>query len=82
MTKMIATKGFTYGTRRLAADEPFAARSRQDARVLFAIGRARYETADGRAGPAPAPSAPIAKPAPKKAATPKKTAAPRRPKQA
>lgn len=78
MTKMIAAKGFTYGTRRLTADEPFEARTAQDARLLHAIGRARYETADGRAPAAPA--APKPKPVKKNAAAPKKPAAPRRPK--
>lgn len=79
MTKMIASKGFTYGTRRLMADEPFEARTTQDARLLHAIGRARYETADGRAA---SPAAEQPKPAPraKKATAPKKPAAPRRPK--
>lgn len=77
MTKMIAAKGFTYGTRRLTADEPFEARTAQDARLLHAIGRARYETSDGRA---PAVLAGQPKQVKKRAPAPKKPAAPRRPK--
>lgn len=49
MRDLIATKGFTYGTRRLTAEDPFSARTAEDARLLVALGRARYVTADGRA---------------------------------
>jgi hypothetical protein len=41
MPDLIATQRFTYGTRRLKADAPFKA-SKQDARVLVALGKARY----------------------------------------
>lgn len=40
---MKATKAMAYGTRRLKAGDPFEA-SRQDARVLNAIGKAEYST--------------------------------------
>lgn len=49
MTKMIAAKGFTYGTRRLQAGDLFQVNSRHDARALVALGRAQYETAIGSA---------------------------------
>lgn len=39
--KMIATRGMTYGTRRLMAKEEFEANSSSDARILEAIGRAK-----------------------------------------
>lgn len=68
MPDMIAAKGFTYGTRRLKADEPFTARSKDDARLLQALGRARYATAEGRADDAEPP---------KPAAAPKPPSAPR-----
>lgn len=80
MPQMIATKRLTYGTRRLMADEPFTARTTGDARLLVALGNARYVTADAKAGAA-RPVAPKAKPAPK-AAKPKTPRAPRKPKQA
>jgi hypothetical protein len=54
---LIATKGLRYGTRRLLAEENFTAR-RRDARLLVAIGKARYVTADAVA----ADTAPAAKP--------------------
>lgn len=55
MVDMIATKGLTYGTRRLVADDAFTARNRRDARILAGIGKARY--ADGPAEPKkPAPA--------------------------
>ncbi|MFC5607757.1 hypothetical protein [Variovorax soli] len=44
MPELIATRRFTYGTRRLQADDPFPA-TKQDARVLTALGKARYATA-------------------------------------
>ena len=50
MTQMIANKRLTYGTRRLTADEPFTARTSSEARLLAALGNARYVTADARAG--------------------------------
>lgn len=73
MPAMIAAKGFTYGTRRLKAEDPFSARSKEDARLLHALGRARYATASGQAGEANPP-----KPVP----APKKPRAPRKPKRA
>lgn len=45
---LIATKGLRYGTRRLKADDDFTANKR-DARLLVAIGKARYHTEDARA---------------------------------
>lgn len=51
---LIATKGLRYGTRRLLAEDDFTAPKR-DARLLVAIGKARYRTEDARAAPAPAP---------------------------
>lgn len=41
MVDLIATKSMTYATRRLKADVQFSARPR-DARLLVAIGKARY----------------------------------------
>lgn len=40
MTILIATKTLTYDTRRLRPGDEFVARSRRDARVLKAIGKA------------------------------------------
>lgn len=59
--ELTATKGLRYGTRRLQADDDFTANKR-DARVLVAIGKARYRTEDARAADetprrAPAPAA-------------------------
>lgn len=48
MPDMICTKGMWYGTRRLQPDDRFEATTR-DAKVLAAIGKARYQTVDGRA---------------------------------
>ena len=48
---LTATKGLRYGTRRLMADDEFTARKR-DARLLVAIGKARYRTTDARAAKA------------------------------
>ena len=45
MPELIATRRLSYGTRRLQAAEPFTA-SKQDARVLVALGRATYRTAE------------------------------------
>ncbi len=60
MADMIANKSMRYGTRRLLPDDGFTASSR-DARVLHAIGKARYATrdmvaVDERPARAPAPS--------------------------
>lgn len=44
MVDMIATKKLKYGTRRLTAGDPFEARHDRDARLLIAIGKARYAT--------------------------------------
>lgn len=57
MVDLIATKSMTYATRRLKADDGFGAKPR-DARILVAIGKARYATADAIA----ADTAPAAKP--------------------
>ncbi|KAK0332942.1 hypothetical protein LTR94_022933 [Friedmanniomyces endolithicus] len=46
-TNLIATKTLRYGTRRLMADDGFQARPR-DARLLVAIGKARYATEDAK----------------------------------
>lgn len=43
MADMIAKKSMRYGTRRLLPDDDFTANNR-DARVLNAIGKARYAT--------------------------------------
>lgn len=79
MTQMIANKRLTYGTRRLMADQPFTARTSGDARLLVALGNARYVTADAQAVD---PQQPKAKAAPKPKAPPKAktTRAPRKPK--
>lgn len=45
MRDLIATKGLRYGTRRLQAEDTFSAKPR-DARLLVAIGKARYATTD------------------------------------
>ena len=42
-TPLVATKALRYGTRRLQAEDPFTA-GRRDARLLVAIGKARYAT--------------------------------------
>lgn len=53
---LIATKGLRYGTRRLLAEDDFTAPKR-DARLLVAIGKARYRTEGARAAtPTPAPT--------------------------
>jgi hypothetical protein len=44
MTELIATKSLSYNTRRMQADDAFTAKSPRDARVLTAIGKARYAT--------------------------------------
>lgn len=51
MVDLIATKAMTYATRRLKAEDAFGAKSR-DARILVAIGKARYATADAVAADA------------------------------
>ena len=51
-TSLIATKSLRYGTRRLMAEDGFQARSR-DARLLVAIGKARYATEDAKAADDP-----------------------------
>lgn len=60
--ELTATKGLRYGTRRLQAEDDFTA-SKRDARLLVAIGKARYRTEDARAAeetprraPAPPPA--------------------------
>ncbi|WP_313444515.1 hypothetical protein [Brevundimonas sp.] len=45
MADLIATKTMTYATRRLQAEDTFTA-SRRDARILVAIGKARYVSSD------------------------------------
>lgn len=43
MPALIATRRFIYGTRRLSADDSFEANN-TDARILVAIGKAKYAT--------------------------------------
>lgn len=55
MVDLIATKSMGYATRRLKPEDPFQASGR-DARLLVAIGKARYATTDAVAvGSKPAP---------------------------
>jgi len=63
--QMVATKAMTYSTRRLQADDLFPAK-RRDARLLVAIGKARYAegTQEAPAKPNPTPK-PNRKPKPK-----------------
>lgn len=56
MIPMIATKSLRYATRRLLPEDPFEAKNKRDARVLEAIGKARYATVDAQAGDEPADS--------------------------
>lgn len=70
MPELIATRRLSYGTRRLQADDRFPA-TKQDARVLVALGRARYATAAVAAPVVPpaevepgAPEVPAETPAP------------------
>lgn len=51
---LIATRAMTYSTRRLIAEDPFQA-SRRDARILVAIGKARFVNPAEQ--PAPKPKA-------------------------
>ncbi len=46
MVDLIANKNMSYGTRRLVAEAPFSARTSSDARVLVALGHARYPDGD------------------------------------
>lgn len=78
MPKMIATKSMTYATRRLSAGDPFTARSRADAGVLVALGKARRGD-DEPTAPKKVRAAPKVKPkakptAPKKPRAAKKSA--------
>ena len=57
MVDLIASKSMTYATRRLKAEDAFGAKPR-DARILVAIGKARYGTVDAVA----ADTVPAAKP--------------------
>lgn len=43
---MIARKSFVYAARRLMPEDRFTAKSRRDARLLVAIGRARIATSN------------------------------------
>lgn len=63
--QLVATKAMTYSTRRLQADDLFPAK-RRDARLLVAIGKARYadQTEEAPTKPKPAPK-PARKPKPK-----------------
>lgn len=69
--QLIATKAMTYSTRRLQADDLFPAK-RRDARLLVAIGKARYadETEEAPTKPKPAPKL-VAKPKPVRRPKPK-----------
>lgn len=49
---LIAMKGLRYGTRRMVADTAFTA-SKRDARLLVAIGKARYATENATASDGP-----------------------------
>lgn len=53
---MVATKALTYATRRLKPEDEFNATSRTDARVLAALGSARYATPESEAGGGAAPA--------------------------
>lgn len=55
--KMIATRDLTYATRRLKAGDDFEAKKLRDAKLLAAIGKARYADAD--ANPASARYVPV-----------------------
>lgn len=48
---MTATKKLTYAGKRLAAEDDFDAKSKGDARLLAAIGKAKYRTAAVSAAP-------------------------------
>ena len=55
---LIATKDFTYATRRLTAGEAFQARNRDDAKILIEIlGKARMGRPPATVEPPPAPVA-------------------------
>lgn len=54
MVDLIATKRLRYGTRRMKPGEAFEARHVKDAKLLIAIGKARYATRDAVAVDAPA----------------------------
>ena len=56
MAHLIATKSFTYATRRLLPGQDFITRTDRDARLLVAIGKARRAT--GKVAPAVKPAAP------------------------
>ncbi len=58
---LIASKAMTYATRRLVADDVFKA-SRRDARLLVAIGKAKFVDAAEQPPAKPKPPAPKAKP--------------------
>ncbi len=53
MVPLIATQAFTYAHRRLKADDPFDARSKADARVLIAIGKAKLPSVGAAESAAP-----------------------------
>lgn len=54
MTDMIAIRPFRYATRALRAGEGFIAKSKRDARILVAIGKARVKRDPGKIDPPPA----------------------------
>lgn len=54
MAELIATKSFTYATRRLLPGQDFATKSARDARLLIAIGKARRKQASDTIATPPA----------------------------
>lgn len=54
--KMIATRDLRYATRRLKAGDDFEAKTKRDAKLLSAIGKARYAGAAEVVAPPPAPA--------------------------
>lgn len=52
--ELIATRNFTYSTRRLKAGDPFSARNRDDAKILVELlGKATYGRPVGSVSPPP-----------------------------
>lgn len=54
MADMIATKSFTYATRRLLPGQDFVTKSERDAKILTAIGKAVRKRVPGTIAPPPA----------------------------
>lgn len=57
--KMIATRDLRYATRRLKAGDGFEAKTKRDANLLVAIGKARLDGGSGPAARAPDPATDI-----------------------